>query len=111
MATSGPTTDWPDFCPERDGGCAVALTETDQIAGYCTNCGKEIDMAIHSRYHMDNGALMVEHTERAVLEQIRRNDKRFKGRHIYELLQLRPSEIKLGVVYEVDSNPPREVRV
>lgn len=59
------------------------------------------------RYHMDNGFVMVEHTEREVLEQIRKNDSRFKGRHIYELLQMRPSLIQVGVVYEVDSNPPR----
>lgn len=60
------------------------------------------------RYHMDNGFVMVEHTEREVLEQIRKNDPRFRRRHIIETVQMYPSRIDVGVVYEVDSNPPRQ---
>lgn len=26
------------FCPEREGGCAASLMETDYECGYCTNC-------------------------------------------------------------------------
>lgn len=60
------------------------------------------------RFHMSNGFVMVEHTERAVLEQIRKNDARFRRRHIVETVQMYPSQIDIGVVYEVDSNPPRQ---
>jgi hypothetical protein len=32
-----PQPDWTTFC-----SCDVVLTETDQAAGYCTNCGIEL---------------------------------------------------------------------
>jgi len=43
--------------------------------------------------------LMVQHTARYELEIIRMNDPRFRGRVISDVLQMRPSEIAVGVVY------------
>lgn len=53
------------------------------------------------RYHMQRNGLMVEHTQRQKLEEIRRSDTRFKGAHIREVIQARPQEVKVGIIYEV----------
>lgn len=52
------------------------------------------------RYHMQKNGLMVEHTAYEVLLCRRKYDPRFKGARIRDVLQLRPSEIELGKVYE-----------
>lgn len=54
---------------------------------------------------MRNEFLMVEHTDKRVLEEIRRLDKRFKRRRIASVLQCRPSEIEQGVVYILGTYP------
>jgi hypothetical protein len=51
------------------------------------------------RFHMNNGLLMVEHTDKKALEAIRKTDPRFKRKRIRQVLQCYPSQIKLGVVY------------
>lgn len=42
-APTNPTRDGMVFCDEGGGGCGASLTETDQIAGYCTNCGRSLE--------------------------------------------------------------------
>jgi len=51
-------------------------------------------------YMMRKDGLIVFHTARERLERIRKDDTRFKGAHIKEGLQLFPSRIELGAVYE-----------
>ena len=60
-----------------------------------------------TRWHMENESVMVEHCDRTVLEAIRRTDARFKRRRIQSVLQAYPSRVEVGVVYELDSKPPK----
>lgn len=55
------------------------------------------------RWHMENRKLwiMVEHTDRVILERLRKEDPRFKRRHIRSVCQVYPSKITLGQVYEM----------
>jgi hypothetical protein len=61
---------------------------------------------MRERFHINNGVVMVEHYDYKALEAIRRGDERFKRRRIKSVLQAYPSQIEVGVVYEVDSKPP-----
>lgn len=64
---------------------------------------------MQSRFHVDNGVVMVEHYDYKALKTIRQSDPRFKRRRIKSVLQAYPSQILSGVVYEVDSKPPKPV--
>jgi hypothetical protein len=64
-------------------------------------------MMMQTRFHMDNGVVMVEHHDYKALKAIRRSDKRFKRRWIKSVLQAYPSQVMSGVVYEMNTNPPK----
>jgi len=49
---------------------------------------------------------LVEHYGYKALAAIRHSDERFRRRRIKSVLQAYPSQIEVGVVYEVDSKPP-----
>ena len=65
------------------------------------------------RYHMDNGAVMVEVPDtpagRNSLVLIRRRDARFRRRRIKRILQAHPKLIKPLYIYEVGHKPGHEV--
>lgn len=65
---------------------------------------------MQQRFHMQKGGVMVEHHYRATLENIRKHDPRFKRARIQSVLQAYPSQIAVGVVYEVDSKPPQRAK-
>ena len=48
-------------------------------------------------YHMQKDGLMCEHSSLAMLRSIRKRDTRFKYARIRQVLQMYPSQIKMGV--------------
>ena len=58
---------------------------------------------MQARYHMHSHrqGVMVEHHYRETLEAIRKADARFKHQRIAHVIQACPSQIRVGVVYEL----------
>lgn len=51
------------------------------------------------RYHMHKGKWMVEHTDRAILQEFRRSQPQlFRYARIKHVLQLCPSQVPMGVI-------------
>jgi hypothetical protein len=56
----------------------------------------------HSWFHVDNGVVMVEHTDREALLGICRRDSRFSGCKVKHVLRTYPSPVLSGVTYDMN---------
>lgn len=57
------------------------------------------------RFHMQKDGLMVEHHYQDTLRSIRKTDRRFRYAHIRSVVQLMPSQVKVGIVYLIGNGP------